>query len=166
MSETSRHRDKFRLYTQGMGLDIGYGGAPIHDHAIAMDQVVKYADYEGKPQHLYGTATNLYWFRDNVLDFVYSSHLIEDFVNPKFVLMEWTRVIVKGGHLCLLFPDEQHYRRLTKPEYWNLNHKHMDMGLEFMLSVVRSIPNLTMIEAGEFLSDSDYNCMIVCRKDY
>src|SRR3990172_3437327 len=71
MSETSRHRDRFTKYTKGMGIDIGYGGAPINDTAITMDMQSMYVDYKGKPQNLYGDARNLYWFKDGVLDYLY-----------------------------------------------------------------------------------------------
>lgn len=170
MSETSRHRDKFKPYTQGMGLDIGYGGAPIHGRAITVDLPQKYVDFEGKPQHLYGNAENLYWFRDGVLDFCYSSHLIEDFEDTQAILLEWLRVIKPHGYLCLLFPDEKRYREITPQEYWNRSHKHMDMGLNFMLDVIKGIITtgtyLDIVEAKKLFEGNDYNCMVVCRKDY
>jgi len=165
MSETSKHRDRFIKYTQGMGIDIGYGGAPINDTAITMDMQSMYVDYDGKPQNLFGDARHLYWFKDGVLDHVYSSHLIEDFEDTKSVLKEWIRIIRIGGYLCLLFPDEQRYRASEKPEYWNLSHKHMDMGLKYMLDILYKIPEVTVIEYAEMFDDNDYNCMIVCRKD-
>lgn len=165
MSETSRHRDRFTKYTQGMGIDVGYGGAPINDTAITMDMQFMYVDYKGKPQNLYGDARNLYWFKDGVLSYLYSSHLIEDFEDTLSVLKEWIRVIQVGGYLCLLFPDEQHYRAATKPEYWNLSHKHMDMGLKYMLDILYKIPEVTVIEYAEMFDNNNYNCMIVCRKD-
>lgn len=151
-----------------MGIDIGYGGAPIHDKAITIDQQSRTVDFEGKPQHLYGDARNLYWFKDEVFDFVYSSHCIEDFEDTYVVLIEWVRVIKPHGYLCLLFPDEKRYREITKPEYWNLNHKYMDMGLRFMLEVIKEAITksiyLEIVEAKELFDNSDYNCMIVCRK--
>ena len=38
-------------------------------------------------------AKDLYWFRDGVLDYVYSSHLLEDYVDTEAVLREWLRVL-------------------------------------------------------------------------
>ena len=53
------------------------------------------------------------------------------------------------AHRCLLFPDEQRYRASEKPEYWNLSHKHMDMGLKYMLDILYKIPEVTAIEYAE-----------------
>ena len=60
---------------------MGFGGDPIVPNAICMDLPKKYAHYEGHPQHLHGSADNLNWFKDNSLDWVYSSHVFEDFEN-------------------------------------------------------------------------------------
>ena len=49
--------------------------------------------------------------RDGVLDFVYSSHVLEDFPESETlpILQEWTRVLRPGGRLILLLPDQQRY---------------------------------------------------------
>jgi ubiquinone/menaquinone biosynthesis C-methylase UbiE len=164
LSETSRHRHEFIGYTRGMGIDLGYGGDPINDRAITMDQENMYTDFGKKAQNLFGNAADLYWFKDGVLDYAYSSHLIEDFVDTERVLIEWARVLKPKGFLCLLFPDEKRYREVTPNKHWNLSHRHMDFGLKFVTDVIEKIPYLEILEARELFDNNDYNCMVVCRK--
>jgi len=50
-----------------------------------------------------------------VLDFVYSSHLLEDFNDTEGVLREWLRVLKLGRSFGLVLPDEQVYTAHTAP---------------------------------------------------
>ena len=58
--------------------------------------------------HLRGHADSLP-FETGTLDFVYSSHLLEDYLNWDPVLYEWARVIKPGGHLIILVPDKDRW---------------------------------------------------------
>ena len=58
--------------------------------------------------HWQGDALNLP-FKDGTLDFVYSSHLLEDFADWRPALREWTRVLKKGGYLVILMPDRERW---------------------------------------------------------
>lgn len=137
-SETSKCRASLARYCVGDGMDIGFGGDPIVPHAICMDLPVPYARYRRHPQHLHGEAENLHWFRDGALDWVYSSHVLEDFPDTGKVLEEWLRVVRPGGHVVLYLPDEQtyraHCRRQGKPP--NAHHIHEHFGLEFVKRTV------------------------------
>ena len=97
ISETSKCRGRLAPFCKGDGLDVGYGGDPIVPHAICMDLPQKYAAYESHVQHLHGDATNLHWFRDGALDWVYSSHVLEDFPDTSTVLNEWLESCASGG---------------------------------------------------------------------
>jgi hypothetical protein len=61
-------------YCTGSGLDIGFGGVPIAEQAIRVDQPTAYANTGTYPVQLGGDATKLRWFADGTFDFVYSSH--------------------------------------------------------------------------------------------
>lgn len=160
MSETAKHRDVFLAYCRGNGLDIGYGGDPIVDSAIALDQISRYSYVGSLPQHLAADARDLYMFADNALDYVYSSHCIEDFEDTAAVLREWARVVRPGGHLCLLFPDEQVYRRRSRTH--NQAHVHLNFGLQF---VRERLPNNTrVVLERELFEGNDYNCALVLQK--
>ena len=169
-SETSRGRHRLVKYCKGMGLDLGYGGDPIVPSAITLDgrwggkgpPLIPYA-----PQNLTGTATDLYWFKDNVFDYVYSSHLLEDFdyAEQIKILEEWIRVIKIGGYLILYLPDEQIYRKhcekLGKPR--NEDHKNLNFGLNnFLCNVLQSIKNVEVIASLPFCED--YSFYVVLRK--
>lgn len=160
MSETAKHRGVFLPYCIGNGLDIGYGGDPIVDSAITLDQENRYSFEGSKPQHLTADAANLYMFADNALDYVYSSHCIEDFEDTVLVLSEWLRVIKPGGYLCLLFPDEQVYR--SRSQTLNSAHVHEDFSLQFVLE--RLSGNVLLVTAQQLFDNNDYNCAVVVQK--
>jgi len=126
-SETSLRRAILAPWCQGNGIDLGFGGDPIHETAIRVDLQQPYATGI-HPTQLAGDAARLHWFADGVLDFVYSSHLLEDFEDTAGILREWLRVLKPGGHLVILCPDEQRYRRHceTTGHPYNNHHIHGD----------------------------------------
>jgi len=160
MSETAKHRSLFLPYCVGNGLDIGYGGDPITETAITLDQAERYSFEGDRPQNLTADAASLYMFADNALDYVYSSHCIEDFRDTENVLQEWLRVVKVGGTLCLLFPDEAVYR--NKSNTPNAAHVYDTFGLQFVLD--RLPQNVTLVFKEELFSGDDYNCALVVRK--
>lgn len=138
VSETSKCRESLSVFCIGDGIDIGFGGDPIVPHAICMDLSNRYANYKDHIQHLHGDAKKLQWFQTESLDWVYSSHVLEDFENTCSVLEEWLRVIKPGGNLILFLPDEQTYRahckELGKPS--NPHHIHDHFNLEHVKNCV------------------------------
>lgn len=160
-SETSRGRHRLAKYCKGMGLDLGYGGDPIVPSAITLDldwkdrgpPLLPYA-----PQNLVGDALNLYWFKDEVFDYVYSSHLLEDFHphEQKEILEEWLRVLQVGGVLVLYLPDEKRYRehcqKMRRPR--SQSHKNEDFSLRWLLrEVISNIRNVQVINLLSFCDD-------------
>jgi predicted SAM-dependent methyltransferase len=135
-SETSKARPRLSKFCRGNGIDLGYGGDPIVPSAITLDLPNPYTKVGAYPQNLAGDAADLYWFRDNVLDYVYSSHLLEDFPprQTAIVLREWLRVIKVGGVMILYGPDEPAYRAHCKEKGWppNASHKVGNFGLEYV----------------------------------
>lgn len=140
-SETGKVRARLQGYCTGDGIDVGYGGDPICPSAIAMDLPEPYAHYRDFPQHLHGRAESLHWFRDGVLNYVYSSHVLEDFEDTRAVLLEWWRVLKPGGHLILFLPDEQRYRehcrQQGKPP--NAHHIHEHFGRQHVLEAMQGL---------------------------
>jgi len=133
-SETSRCRVRLSPYCRGYGVDLGFGGDPIVSHAIGVDMPHPYSAVGRRPVQLGGDATRLHWFADNALDFVFSSHLLEDFEEVGPVLAEWLRVLKPGGHLIIYCPDEQVYRRncAATGQPYNTHHVHADFSLAFV----------------------------------
>ncbi len=145
MSETTKARDRLSKYCVGNGVDLGYSGDPIIPSAITVDIFEGDNGYFGDaPRNLKGDASNLYWFKDEVLDYVYASHLLEDFENTAVVLKEWFRVLKPGGYLVIFGPDEKIYRErcLRTGQSYNEDHKIPDFGLDYLKGVLADILRL------------------------
>lgn len=134
VSETSKLRYMSRIFCDGNGLDIGHGGDKIVPNAIGIDLRNMYTNVGKDVSQLEGDGRNLYWFKDGVLDYVYSSHLLEDFEDTEAILKEWCRVIKPVGKLILVLPDQQEYEAYCKSigAGTNEHHKHSDFGSEFV----------------------------------
>lgn len=131
-SETSRYRNLVERYCQGSGLDLGSAGDPVVPWAIQLElpdapQSYNPAAWGGVEPQLRGDARKLYWFADGVLDWVYSSHLLEDFSRSDWgtILLEWCRVVKPQGHLIILVPEHARWQaELTRGRSPNCAHQH------------------------------------------
>lgn len=144
MSETKLCRARLAPYCTGCGLDVGFGGSSIAPHAINFDQHEPYTNVGADPQHLRGHCGELP-FRKNTLDFIYSSHLIEDFKYDEQVdiLHEWMRVLRRNGKIILYCPDEAIYSKhcADTGQDYNLAHKNRDYSLKtFKERVLARLP--------------------------
>lgn len=129
MSESAKHRHLVEKYLQGNGVDLGSGGDPICPWAIQVDLPSdEYKAYNStRPEAAIqwrGHADNLP-FKDGVLDWVHSSHLIEDYANWNSILAEWKRVLKQGGHMIIAVPDRERFRAaVARGQGDNLSHRH------------------------------------------
>lgn len=163
-SETSKCRSRLAPYCEGYGLDLGFGGDPITLAAIRMDFPVPYTNVGNFPVQLGGKAEDLFWFRDNVLDYVYSSHLLEDFLDTAGVLKEWLRVLKPGGRLVIFCPDEQRFRKHCKEtgQPYNTAHVHEFFSLQ---SVKKTLADLGTTKVIYEKDNVDiYSWDLVCQK--
>jgi predicted SAM-dependent methyltransferase len=112
-----------------------------------MDLPQKYAAYESHVQHLHGDATDLHWFKDGVLDWVYSSHVLEDFPGTLSVVNEWLRVLRIGGRLILFLPDEQLYRAHCQSQGRppNAHHIHERFGPDYLKGLLHGRTDIKVI---------------------
>jgi predicted SAM-dependent methyltransferase len=137
---TDEARHTLSRFCVGMGLDIGYGGQSITPNTINVDLPEKRQHGGADPQHLFGSGDDLYWFQDGVLDYVYSSHLLENFNIPKMreFISEWLRVLKPGGFLVLYLPDQQRYEehcaRAGAPS--NPAHKYKELNYDWFMEKV------------------------------
>jgi len=140
VSETSLARDELAKWCVGCGLDIGFGGDPILTTSICLDRppgAEDRADCGDHPTHLTNDARDLP-FKDASLDYVYSSHTLEDFKDTRAVLNEWCRVLKVGGTLVLNLPDELAYRAFCVETNRECNgaHIHLDFSLMFVINLL------------------------------
>lgn len=122
--EVDKCRSRLIKFCEGVGLDVGCGGKnpdgryheenKIHPLAIGCDLA---------QTNLVGKADNLYWFRDETLDYVFSSHLLEHMPDPGKTLKEWMRVLKPGGVIVMYLPLEDCYPNVGQPGA-NPDHKH------------------------------------------
>ena len=165
MSETAKCRERLKGYCNGFGLDLGYGGDPIVPWAITFDLPEPYAHEGDHPQNLAGDARDLSMFADGVFDFVFSSHLLEDFIETEEVLREWVRVLKPGGNLIIYCPDEPTYRHHCRNtgQVHNEAHKIEEFSLSYIRQELQKIKNSIYIVHSIVLVD-DYSFEIVARK--
>lgn len=146
-SETSKCRARLAPFCTGYGVDLGFGGDAITTHAIRVDLPSPYTRVGDSNVQLGGDTARLHWFQDGVLDFIYSSHLLEDFDDTRAVLVEWLRVLKPGGRLIIFCPDEQRFRahcaRTGQP--YNTQHKHAHFSLGFVKGLLKDIGGTVVI---------------------
>lgn len=148
-SECAKLRPYLERYCNGCGLEVGSGGDAIVSHAITMDlpDDKRYANICTMPINLKGDCRDLYWFRNDVLDWLSNSHTLEDFPNTVEVMKEWTRVIKPNGYLVLNLPHEMKYREVCDRtgQPYNVHHTIKDMSAEYIKECAKQIPELEFV---------------------
>lgn len=169
MSETSKYRRLTTPYCNGNGVDIGSQNDPVVPWAVSLDLPLdKYSKYSS------GQAQNnaIQWrgdcrdlpFKDGVCDFVYSSHLLEDFLEWAPILGEWARVLKKGGHLIILVPDKFRWNAaISRGQPPNNSHTHESYAGELSRYVVHLGIEVICDKLTD-LTPEDYTIMFVGRK--
>ena len=169
MSETAAARSVLAPYCVGIGLDIGFGGSAITPTTITFDMPHMYCpSLEGHRQHLRGDARDLSFICDGAFDYIYSSHLIEDFTYNELVpiIREWRRILEPvAGVLILNCPDQRRFLAHCERtgQSINCNHKEQDFSL-------RNFCDRVLVFTGDWdiiYEDSDvpaYSWYLVARK--
>jgi ADP-heptose:LPS heptosyltransferase/SAM-dependent methyltransferase len=153
------------------GVDIGCGGDALLAEAICVDLPLPYTKCGRSPIHLKGNAAHLPWFADNVLDYVYSSHLFEDFPEPEnaAILREWLRALKPGGLLILLLPDQPRYLAACarKGEAPNPHHSipHFGPGYVHQLADRNGACRVEHITEFWKSNPEEYNFLAILRKE-
>jgi ubiquinone/menaquinone biosynthesis C-methylase UbiE len=158
--ETGKNRHFFLPFASGNGVDLGCGSDPIHERAVRVDRTVGHG-------HLLGDVTDLYWFADGSLDYVYASHVLEDFADWQPVLTEWVRVLRPGGRLLIAVPDHEKFRAaVAGGQGDNLDHKHESYPGEISAKLAEyGLPVTPMFD--DFIRPEeprDYNVVFVGKK--
>ena len=93
-------------YIVGLGLDIGCGTNRLSPTVMTTDWY-PHVDTDLIWNCVHEGGRHPYPFRDNRFDFIFASHVLEDFAPDEiqFVFDEWLRMIKVGGHLIILVPD-------------------------------------------------------------
>jgi len=100
-------------HCSGMGVDVGCGPRKKYPYAIGIDlnrgggkvpEIICDVEKEELP------------FRDEVLDYILCSHIVEHFGNPLDVLRKLMKKLKKGGNLLLIVPDANHTPKMGTPD--------------------------------------------------
>lgn len=171
-AETPKYRPLVLPYLIGSGFDIGTGGyRPVVSWAIAVEQPAEaFARYTSgriaeHPPHLTCGALELPVY-DKSMDFVFSSHLIEDFANWHPPIREWTRVIKIGGCIVMLYPDAKLWAaELARGRCPNCDHKHESFVGEMTEFFAKYYGHFEVIEDRLTGVDAtDYSILFVARR--
>jgi predicted SAM-dependent methyltransferase len=123
-------------------MDVGYGGEKIVDTAWAFDLPTPYTTVGSHRQQLRGDCRTFPFLCDNALDYIYSSHVLEDFTYPQLVelISEWRRVLRPGGLIVTNCPNQQRFLSHCAATGQGTNdaHKEQDFSLQTFKSRVLS----------------------------
>jgi len=169
-SETSKVRDMVLPYCNGFGCDVGFGGDKIKKVDCLGIDLPKPYGFTGKDLVDIGCdlSKETIPVSDNHFDYVYSSHLIEDFEDTGRILKDFCRITKSGGNIILVFPDQQVYEKHCKQtgQLVNVNHIHKTMGLDFMKKCFETLKNEMNINFEILFSSDckiDYNVILVAK---
>ena len=115
-SEVSKCRLRLIPYCLGVGLDIGCGNDKILNKTIGVDR-------DGKADINLDVSNGLFIFADEVFDYIFSAHCLEDFQFPEIVLKDWWSKVKVGGYLILYLPHKDLYPNIGQVGC-NVDHKH------------------------------------------
>jgi SAM-dependent methyltransferase len=112
------HRFATRYFV-GHGIDVG-GGYDSLALFVELFPLIRNVAIYDSPQ---GDAQKLANVDDGSFDFLFSSHCLEHVRDATEALMNWIRVVRRGGHLIISVPDEDLYEQGVWPSTFNSDHK-------------------------------------------
>ncbi|MHC4316725.1 MAG: methyltransferase domain-containing protein, partial [Planctomycetota bacterium] len=160
-SEVSKCRHRIVSYLHGVGLDLGCGADKICPGALGVDV----RGGKGVDIQIDLSANDaLGMFSNNYFDYIFSSHVLEDFTCTEAVLSEWWRKIKTGGYLILYCPDADYYPRVGTPGS-NVDHKK-DLYWQDVWKTLKGFGNAKKIKASRHNESNEYSWLLVVRKRY
>lgn len=99
--------EKLMPWLFGKGIDIGCGGRSIRNDILRVD-----IDEKVKPDVV--CSGDKLPFKNEKFDFITAIHAFEHFPDPQKTLLEWLRILKKGGIVAIVHPDV-FYTKKQKP---------------------------------------------------
>ncbi|WP_026769772.1 methyltransferase domain-containing protein [Asinibacterium sp. OR53] len=166
-SETGKVRKWVLPYCEGKGCDIGFGGDKIKKiDCDGIDYAKPYTHTgEDKVDIPCDVINSEIPVPDNTYDYVYSSHLIEDFTDTKDALRKFIRILKSGGNLVLAFPDQPKYERYCRKMGITANpyHIHANMGYDTMMHHLQELQGISFEVLFSSNCEIDYNVVLALK---
>jgi len=157
-------------YTRGMGLDLGCSYYKPFRHFIGVDNLSYHGENMSSNEELMlrlsvdvvADAQRLPMFSSQSMDFVFSSHLLEDFKDTESVLREWWRVIRPAGHLVLYLPHKELFPNIGT---YSSNHSHEhDFIPQDIIDIMKSVGGWDLVVNETRKSGNEYSFFQVYKK--
>lgn len=174
-AESSKSRHLWKQYCVGNGCEIASGGWPLMPNAIQVElDKATYAHYNSGNQpeipiqyHRHPSAGFALPFKDESLDWIGNSHYAEDVPRHQWptMMLEWKRVLKKGGHIVMLVPELERWNYATKVmgQCDNSAHQKPEPSLGDMSKAAKSIGLEVVVEALTETYPGDYTIYGVFR---
>ncbi len=156
--ETAKIRWEVLPWTQGDGLDLGCGPFKLWPTSIGVDRPAR-----GSKANLGGDVTKLKLIATESVDYVFSSHCLEDIEDTIGTLAEWWRVLKVGGHLVLYLPHRDYYPNIGE-EGGNAAHKHDFLPEDIVNAMKAAAPDWALRENQERDCQDEYSFLQVYTK--
>lgn len=134
-------------FLQGKGIDVGCGTNRLSPDILAIDRQnnkkYSHADVIHDCHDL--DIKSVQWhdkeypFMIDSIDFIFSSHCLEDFEDIPIVFMNWWKKLKPNGYMILLLPDmeNERYPKCNDPQ-GNPSHR-TDVGAGYMRGLLDSL---------------------------
>ena len=153
--EVQKCRSRLANYCRGAGLDIGCGPEKIIPQAIGID--AQGADINCD------ISRGLDILQPEFVDYVFSSHCLEDFINTGPILQDWWSKLRVGGHLILYLPHKDHYPNIGTHPQANKFHHH-DFLPEDIIAQMDKFAAYEIVEQGVYSEADEYSFDLVFKK--
>lgn len=163
-AEVDKCRARLARFCVGDGLDIGCGGVNCDNRFYQENKIIPTAiGVDLARTNLRGSALDLRWFRDGVMDYIFSSHLLEHIESLDLCLVEWFRVLKINGVLVMYLPLEGFYPRVGEPKA-NRDHKHNLTPSKVLEVLNRCELNYDIVLIEQRTDDNEYSFDFVVQK--
>ena len=160
-TEVGKVRHRIVSYIKGIGLDLGCGDEKITHTTIGID--IKQTK---KSNLIMDLSENdpLRMFSDNYFDYIFASHILEDFIATDAVLDAWWSKIKPGGYLILYCPDADYYPRVGTPGS-NVDHRK-DLYWQDAWRILKDFGNAKKIAASRHNDSNEYSWLLIVQKKF
>ena len=132
--DKNREKNILKKICFGKGADIGCGSDKISSNCIGVDlfgkgEIGKFGCENKKKSHADIKASgDELPFKNNELDFIVAKHNLEHYDNPEKTLIEWKRVLKKGGKIGVIVPDDKYVntKKLDPTHYSKFTMKPLE----------------------------------------